>query len=506
MGKRVISIALITALCVSAALTGAGCKAKEPASGTVDAAKYEMNLTLDTEKNRLAGEVAMHLKNSSDRELDEVCIRNYAASILKESKKGENTIESIEDGEGNQLSFKHRKDPSVVYVKLGQEKLMPGEEMTLKLQYRTDIPKTSQRFGYRQEGGDKLYLLSFCFPQLAMYEDGKWNENPYIEGGESTYNAVSDFEVTLQTDKDYVVAACGEEETKADGGSAVTSIKGEDIREMAMAVSNYMKVETDTVKGIEVNHYALDYDNAETYNRLTLESAKDSMALFTEKFGEYPHKEIDVVQCFIQGGMEYPGMIYIGLPDMAPESYADEIDENGNFTYLCPLVAHEVCHQWFYGAVGSDQYEEPWLDESFAEFGELLYSLEKPDSLKEAIKEVKALYGEDEVTLWWDSEEEIETFKLVEESNVSEDKTVINKPVDWYEDDGDYSWMVYENGALFLYELKKVMGEEVFYRAMQEYYSAYTLKIAKGRDFLDIIEKHDSSEAVDKVIEKYMEL
>lgn len=66
--------------------------------------------------------------------------------------------------------------------------------------------------------------------------------------------------------------------------------------------------------------------------------------------------------------------------------------------------------------------------------------------------------------------------------------------------------MVYENGALFLYELKKAMGEEVFYRAMQEYYSAYTLKIAKGRDFLDIIEKHDSSEAVDKVIEKYMEL
>src|SRR4051812_4140319 len=31
-------------------------------------------------------------------------------------------------------------------------------------------------------------------------------------------------------------------------------------------------------------------------------------------------------------------------------------------------VAHELAHQWFYGIIGDDQWSEPWLDESFAEF------------------------------------------------------------------------------------------------------------------------------------------
>jgi hypothetical protein len=32
------------------------------------------------------------------------------------------------------------------------------------------------------------------------------------------------------------------------------------------------------------------------------------------------------------------------------------------------VIAHEIAHQWFYGLVGSDQIQEPWLDEALAEF------------------------------------------------------------------------------------------------------------------------------------------
>ena len=31
-------------------------------------------------------------------------------------------------------------------------------------------------------------------------------------------------------------------------------------------------------------------------------------------------------------------------------------------------IAHELAHQWFYSIVGDDQWSEPWLDESVAEF------------------------------------------------------------------------------------------------------------------------------------------
>jgi aminopeptidase N len=32
------------------------------------------------------------------------------------------------------------------------------------------------------------------------------------------------------------------------------------------------------------------------------------------------------------------------------------------------LIAHELVHQWWYGLVGNDQWREPWLDESLAEY------------------------------------------------------------------------------------------------------------------------------------------
>lgn len=36
------------------------------------------------------------------------------------------------------------------------------------------------------------------------------------------------------------------------------------------------------------------------------------------------------------------------------------------------LVTHEVAHQWFYGLVGNNQAMDPWLDEEFATFVQLL--------------------------------------------------------------------------------------------------------------------------------------
>ena len=31
--------------------------------------------------------------------------------------------------------------------------------------------------------------------------------------------------------------------------------------------------------------------------------------------------------------------------------------------YVEQLVSHEICHQWWYSAVGTAGYHEPWMDE-----------------------------------------------------------------------------------------------------------------------------------------------
>jgi peptidase M1-like protein len=85
----------------------------------------------------------------------------------------------------------------------------------------------------------------------------------------------------------------------------------------------------------------------------TLRIAALSMRRYAAWYGPYARPELDLVEGpseVANGGvaMEYPELV---LTPADPTS-----------------VAHELAHQWFYGIVGDDQYREPWLDESFAEF------------------------------------------------------------------------------------------------------------------------------------------
>lgn len=56
-------------------------------------------------------------------------------------------------------------------------------------------------------------------------------------------------------------------------------------------------------------------------------------------------------------------------------------------------VAHEVAHEWFYAAVGNDQYREAWLDESFAVYGEYVYQLYTGENESDVRERVMAFDG-----------------------------------------------------------------------------------------------------------------
>jgi aminopeptidase N len=87
--------------------------------------------------------------------------------------------------------------------------------------------------------------------------------------------------------------------------------------------------------------------------RRTLATAALSMRSYAQWYGPYDRPEVDLVESpaeVARGGlaMEYPELV------LTPAQATD--------------VAHELAHQWFYSIVGDDQWSEPWLDESFAEF------------------------------------------------------------------------------------------------------------------------------------------
>ena len=252
--------------------------------GTVSE-EFFINLTEMCIRDRLSGTVEMAFTNRTDGNLESIVVRNYPASILKELKKGSAEISAVTAEDGTPLTFSVGKDPSVVTVELGGEGLSPDESTVVRVSYKTDIPKVRERFGVYTEGKDEYYLLTFCFPSLSVFEDGKWNDSPYIFGAESTYSKVCDYKVRFEAPKDFLVAASGEETTK-DG---VTEIEGKNMRDMSIIASNHMEVQTDTASGIRINNYTFShpgYSWMDTYNELTMESAKESVTMFSELFGK----------------------------------------------------------------------------------------------------------------------------------------------------------------------------------------------------------------------------
>lgn len=461
------------------------------------AESYDMSLKLDVDKKTLSGDIVINLINKTGDTLSKICVRNYPASILEKEQKGSSVINSaMITGSNEKLAIDVKKDHSVVYLDLSKHEIAPGKSASIKLHFTTDIPKINDRFGYHQEGKNNIFQLSFCFPIMAMYENGKWSESPYIWSAESNYNKVAKFNVKLEVAECYMVVASGDEKTEG----SITTITGDNLREMAIVASNYMKVKTETTSnGIKINNYSLDYDIKE-YNDFSMSSAKDSIELYSKLFGDYTYKELDVVQTFQESAMEYPGLIMIGYPDVKEVS---DIPEHCCYSDLCMMVAHEVAHQWFYAAVGNDPYNEPWLDEGFAEYCEdIIYPYSVSDSYNKAIKSEQEHFGNDKYYGGATKQEFEKDMELYIEQ-VAGDKYIISKPYNQYEKD-DYSSYVYQGGRMFLYELRKAMGDGAFFYTLREYYKNYCFKEAKGTDFIEAVKTIDDSEKTRKVIEKYI--
>ncbi len=84
-------------------------------------------------------------------------------------------------------------------------------------------------------------------------------------------------------------------------------------------------------------------------------AARHAQALdqLAARFGEYPYPRLTIgVTTSLTGGIEFPTHIFLG---------------SGVATFH---LVHEVAHQWFYALAGNDQFRDPWLDESFATYGQ----------------------------------------------------------------------------------------------------------------------------------------
>lgn len=420
-------------------------------------------------------------RNDSGSDWNELCLRDYAQMSVEECRstagprfaKDTALSGAVDHRSGRTCTVRRDRDKSVVYLIL-PETLKSGEQTAVSFDFtfpvsRSDVGGARTNYKYvNDDGRNPVFALGNFYPILAAWKNGAWVTSPDIPaGGECFLSPVADYRVTVSVPEDWQVIGTGEEkQTASEEGRISFEVTAQNVRDCALVASSALDVKEEKTEGILVRAWY--YEGREEDGEVLLSSAARAVEAFTKEFGAYPYDSIDVAETgLFAGGMEYPQLVFISDDlwnyDWEPPQYL----LNSTFGIT---TAHEVAHNWFYAAVGNDEYNDSWLDESFASYCEYVYQMYLSDT------------GEGEPFTWMEAEIDAKNGFYEEETDPFIDLSA-----------GDmeyYIETVYGKGCYFLVQLRRVMGEKAFREAIREYYSTYCLGIASTEDFVRILKPY----------------
>lgn len=417
--------------------------------------RYLIDLLLDMEGPTLTGHQRMLYTNNETVELGELCFRLFPNAP---AYGGSMEIERVVVG-GEEVEPVYELSGSAMRIPLA-EPLPPGGRLEIALDFRVSVPRTIEH-GYGQFCYvDGVLALPNFYPLVPVYDDEGWNAELAPDYGDAVYSDVSLYLVRLTAPKGMVVATSGSlvsEVENADGTVTRTYASGP-MRDFCMVMSEKYEVASAAVGQTTVNSYYLpsDWEGGQR----VLRYACDALRVYSRRFGLYPYAELDVVETpTTAGGIEYPGLIVV-----AQRYYGRK---GGFFEFA---TAHETAHQWWYGMVGSDQVDEPWLDEALTNYSALIYFEDVHG--KETAETILERYFEEPYR------------RAIEEKR----DAVVAQPVAAFSPE-DYGLIVYAKGALFFHALRQEVGDEVYFEIMRRYLEEHKYRIATPESFLAVAEE-----------------
>ncbi len=314
-------------------------------------AEYSINLEMDG--NGVFSAVAdIQIKNKSAEEWDEL-VFYFIPNVFKKGH-GIESVKGFSDTEIKEVILNGHKaefilDYDTLTIPVSPE-MSDKTKHKVTIEYNFTVPEKGSRFS---KVGTNYYLAQW-YPMAAVYQGGKWNKEPYIDGMETFHTGFSDYKISYHLPEGYSLISTAEK----DPGNNEGTLKAKKVRDFFIAVVKGMEVhETEARDGVNIRLFTkADHDKAPADS---LELARKALSFYQENIGEYPHKQLDIV---LDEGqfMEYPGIVTI-----------NPYIEDKRFYEIS--IVHEIAHQYFYGVVANDPYNHAWLDEGMTEFATSMY-------------------------------------------------------------------------------------------------------------------------------------
>jgi hypothetical protein len=206
------------------------------------------------------------------------------------------------------------------------------------------------------------------------------------------------------------------------------------------------------------------WSQAERHERITT----GSIDRFEKWYGPYPYKTLTVVDTEPDSaaeGMEYPTFITGGTSWFMPEGV--KLPEL--------VVEHEFGHQYWYGMVATNEFEDAWMDEGINSYTEVKVL----DSILGKNTSMLNILG---ATL---GEREGQRMSYI---GVADRDAMTQKAYDYYSA-GSYAGITYGKTASVLLTLEGIIGEDTMAKAMRAYFMKYRFTHPTKEDFLKTIEE-----------------
>ena len=488
----------------------------------LDIASYDIEVALDPETHRLIGSETIRWRNNAAVPTSEIWFHLYLNAFassestfmheiardpmgswgIEDEGWGWTRITRLELTDGTDLmpGFGYERpddgndgDFTVARVTLPRE-VFPGEAVEFELDFEAQLPVVVARTGY----GGEFHMVAQWFPKVGVFEgENGWNCHQFHAMSEF-FADFGNYRVQMTIPRGWVVGATGELVSREPVGTDdVVEFLARGVHDFAWATappSLMTVIETDFDPGRDVPQVwlerameRLDIGAAElelpplTIRLLVpqaqralaprmIRAARLGVAWFGLHFGPYPYPQLTVIspppEARAAGGMEYPSLFTTG---------ADSLDAYPPWSWnhdLESVTVHEFGHQYFYGMLASNEFEQAWLDEGLTSWAHLR-------CLDEIIGD--GLAPEIRLPLTW----EIAQIAL----SFTELPVAIDLPVWEQRSFFDAYVAFYGKAALAVKTLGGLIGEDRLLPAIRAYVEEFRFQHPTGDDFQMVLER-----------------
>jgi hypothetical protein len=347
----------------------------------------------------------------------------------------------------------------------------PGGRIALTLKFSAQLPRIIARTGYSAD----FYMVGQWFPKLGVYEPagmrfaarGGWNCHQFHASTEF-YADFGVYDVDMTVPDRFIVGATGSRRgEKRNPDSTVTySYHASDVHDFAWTASPDFVEVTGRWRGVSLRAL-LQPQHAGQAGRY-LGSAGAALAYLDACVGPYPYADLTIVdpawRAGAAGGMEYPQLFTVETFGLMPEGVR-----------LPELVTiHEFTHQYFYGMVATNEFEEAWMDEGFTQY----YETRIMDSLFGAKHAVMNLFG----CHFGDLE-----FTRIGYSGMHDPGIAPIATPGWMFPAGSYGPLTYSKTSLVLSTLEGLIGRSAMDSVMKTYFRRWKFRHPCGKDFVALV-------------------